>query len=315
MGYYDNIVIILGIISIVLLLKGRPWLGACLQIPALLTHENTIILIFPLFCLAWLLVNSRRQQVGAPRLPFLPLLLPIGAFLAIAVSPKLFLSKDFVKLYTAHLSQYPFIQQKRNTIVPGLIATSFSDYYGTQSKAFADRISTAAMYGLIFPTMLTVLCFATRVYKIRILSAEAFMLFGVCLAPQLMHAIAWDTGRIWTYSILCTYLALWVYSEVVVEHTGSDDNKLLSFAALITNVVILTPLMDGEVDKYTLVTRLILYAPVILGTSLLILQERNASVVEWFSVQGLDLTKLLYPTSRSRVSASAHGIEVETPEH
>ena len=48
-GYYDNIIIVLGLVSIALLLKNRPWLGACLQVPALLTHENSIILIFLFF--------------------------------------------------------------------------------------------------------------------------------------------------------------------------------------------------------------------------------------------------------------------------
>ena len=314
-GYYDNIIIVLGIVSIALLLKGRPWLGACLQVPALLTHENSIILIFPLFCLAWLLVNSRRQKLGVPLLPFLPLLLPICTFLAIAASPKLFLDEDFVKSYTAHLSQFPFIQEKRNTIVPALIARSFLDYYATQSKVFADRISVAAMYGLILPTSLAILCFAARVYKIRNLSAEAFVLLGVCLAPQLMHLVAWDTGRIWTYTILCAYLALWIYSELVTPHEDSSTNRLLCFAALVTNVVILTPLMDHEADRYTLVARLILYAPVILGSLALILDEGNTSVVERLSIQGLGISKLLYPTNRSGISAPVHGVELETPEH
>jgi hypothetical protein len=315
MGYYDNIVIVLGIGSIALLLKDKPWLGAWLQVPALLTHENSIVLIFPLFCLAWLLVNSRRQKLGVPLLPFLPLLVPVCTFLAIAASPKFFLSEDFVKLYTAHLSQFPFIQEKRNTIVPVLIARSFLDYYASQSKIFADRISTAAMYGVILPSTLAILCFAVRVYRIRNLSAEAFVLLGVCLAPQLMHLVAWDTGRIWTYTIICAYLALWIYSEIVTPHKDSSTNRLLCFAALVANVVMLTPLMDKETDKYTLMTRLILYTPVILGSLALILYEGNTSVVERLSIQGLGIDKFLYLTNRPGVSASAHGVELETPKH
>jgi len=51
-GYYDNIVVIMGVLSVVLLLKGKPWLGAWLLVVALFVHENTLVLAFAPF--VWL---------------------------------------------------------------------------------------------------------------------------------------------------------------------------------------------------------------------------------------------------------------------
>src|SRR5436309_7281138 len=45
-GYFDNIIIVLAVISIALLLRGKIWVAAALQALAILVHENALLICF-----------------------------------------------------------------------------------------------------------------------------------------------------------------------------------------------------------------------------------------------------------------------------
>jgi len=76
--------------------------------------------------------------------------------------------------------------------------------------------------------------------------AVAFVVF----VPQVLHCIAWDYARIWTYSIFLAFLVVWLYSEARRlehrEHFGVFTASLLAVAA---NLLVLTPLMDNAQDR------------------------------------------------------------------
>src|SRR3989304_5933482 len=315
-GYLDNVVIVLGIASVVFLLKGRPWLGAILQVLALLTHEFSILLVFPSFCLAWLLTSSRRQDPGVPLLPLTPVLLPIATFLLLAAGQEFFAGKDFAKLFTDHLSQFPFIQADRVTWVPLWVSTSFLDYFSLQSGEFLARISSGAMYGLVLPTALAILFFTLSAHRILAVSAESLVLLGVSFAPQLMHLVAWDTPRIWTYTILCAFLALWVYSEISARQKSSSASRLLCLVALSVNAVVSTPLMDLQTDNYSPVTRLLLYSPVLISGLVLILRWESIPVAERLRIQGSDILGSLSSARRHKATPRfVRGAGTGAPEH
>ena len=315
-GYLDNVVIVLGIASVVLLLKGRPWLGATLQVLALLTHEFSMLLVFPSFCLAWLLISSKRQKSGVPLLPLTPMLLPIGAFLLLAAGQEFFVGKDFAKLFTDHLSQFPFIHADRAIWVPLWVSTSFLDDFALKSGEFLARISSAAMYGLVFPTALAILFFTLSAHRILALSAESLALLGVTFAPQLMHLVAWDTPRIWTYTILCAFIALWVYSEISAPQKSSSTSRTLCLVALSVNAIVSTPLMDLQTDNYSPGIRLLLYSPVLIGGLVLILRGESIPVAERLRIQGSDILGSLSQSRRRKATPGfIQGAGTGAPEH
>jgi hypothetical protein len=314
-GYYDSIAIVLGIGSIALLLKGRPWLGACLLVPAFLIHENSLVLAFAPFCLAWLLSQSRNLKLGRPRLSFLPLLLPLCAFLVMAISQELFVSQNFKELAQAYLSQFPFIQEDRNMLVPQSLSTSFLFYYSLYAEQFPNKVFAIDMHGLVLPSALAILFYLVSVYRIRDLSLESLILLGVCFAPQLMQLVAVDTPRIWSYTIVCAFLALWIYVETAMMQEDSSASELLCLVTLIANAVILTPLMDFQIDHYTLQTRLLLYAPVVVGSLALVLFDGKTSIAERLSIQGSTISSLLSPSKRDGTTpASTPWAEPGAPE-
>jgi hypothetical protein len=263
-GYFDNIIIVLDVLAIALLLKGRIWPASAVQAIAILVHENALLVGFPVFCLAWLLANRLRSQPERRRLPLWPLLLPIATFVVLVVSQSL-APATLEQSLTSYLSGFPFIERNiQNTRVPHWITITFFDSYALHRGFFTGRLISGAMLGLVLPSMLAILGVIVDAYRIRALSAESVVLLGVCLAPQSMHLVAWDTARIWTYSILSSFLALWIYAELfAAQRDVSQFVRLLCLAALVLNALELTPLMDGLHDRFELVPRLVLYSPVI----------------------------------------------------
>lgn len=277
MGYYDNIVVTLAIASIALLMSGRIWTASCVMALTMLVHENALLIGFPPLCLAWLLTNRKRRTAQNPALPFLPLLLPILTFIAVAASQSSLTARGFAGLYSARLAQYPFIQHGRSTLVPAWISTSFYDYLRTQGSSFPFRLLSPYMFALVLPSALAILSFAVRTFRLIAYSAEWAGLLAVAFVPQIMHVLASDTPRIWTYTILCAFLALWIYAEHFPMIFSAPENWRLLCLALAVNIVILTPLMDDEIDHFSLAKRLLLYSPTIVASLFLLIRPRSST--------------------------------------
>ena len=257
-GYYDHIFILLAIWSVALTIGGRIRTACALQAVAVLVHESAIIVGFPLVCLAWVHANRLRTARGAPGLAAYPLLLPIVTFVAITLAP---LPSGFESSFASRLAQFDFIDNQRDTLVPRWLSTPFSDSYST--TLLLDRaLYTPAMHAVVLPSLFAVLCFVVDGYLRSTWSIELALVLAVCLAPQALHAVAWDTARIGTYSIVCAFVTCWIYAELYgTSKAVSPGVTLLCAIALALNIVTRTPLMDNERDRLALGARLALYLP------------------------------------------------------
>jgi hypothetical protein len=98
------------------------------------------------------------------------------------------------------------------------------------------------------------------------------LLLGATFAPQLMHLAAWDTMRLWTYSILTAWLGAWVLARATgARGTVSPGVRTLAVLAILAHIVAMTPLLDNLTDRYALTTRLMLFAPILAGALVLFL--------------------------------------------
>ena len=306
MGYYDNVIIVLTVLSIVLLLKGRLWLAACLQAVSMFVHESSLLVGFPLFCFAWWLINRQRRKSSGAQLSLTPVLLPVVAFIVIAAAQSIFLPADFELLLAKRLSDFAFIEDGRGTLMPHWLTITFFQYYGLEGGRFIGRLFDISMWGLALPSMLAVLYFSVGAWNIRIFSAESIALLGVCLIPQALHAVAVDTPRIWTYSIVCSFLALWISAEIFAARRAvSFVVRLLFLAAMAANIVGVTPLMDGQNDHFSLAGRLLLYAPVIGAALILMGREDPGSIQERVAPAASEPPEAT-ETHRDRLSLGQH---------
>jgi hypothetical protein len=263
-GYYDNIIIVLTVLSLALLFQGWIWSAVILQAVSVLVHENALLVGFPVFCWSWWLVTRQTHRWRDVPAPFWPLLVPIVAF-AILVASQSMAPRGLEQSLATELSRYPFIARNIDQVrVPHWITITFYDSYVLHQGQFLGRLLSQPMIGLVLPSMLAILGVVFEAGRVGALSAESMILSTVCLAPQMMHVMAWDTARIWTYSILCAFLLLWAYIEVFRARAGgSQFVRFLGIIALILNAIDVTPLMDGEKDHFDITMRVLLYAPVL----------------------------------------------------
>ena len=274
-GYLDQIVIVLTVAALGLLLHERPGAAGILQALAVLVHENALFIGVPVFALAWLLAREQQSSNAQPLFP-IRTLLPVAAALVVVVASQLVVPSDFTPRFTSHLKTFDFVSQQRASRIPVWLTNSSSE-----NPAPAESLSPAdpAVLGLVLPSLLLTLWFGAAHYPRRHLSVSFWWVAVVALIPQLIHVVAWDVQRIWTYSLATAFLALWVYAEYA-PYRGPLSFAMMIFGviAIATNVVGAMPLMDYREDRLRLATRLLLYSPVLI-TSLMLARATHARAI------------------------------------
>jgi len=259
-GYYDNIVVSLAIVSLALVFAGRIGSAAIVQAVSLLVHENTLLIAFP--AVAWATFLTAPPSRPARR-RMLPLLLPLAVF-ALLVVRQGTAPHHLERSLTQHLATYPFVASTLPDVrVPHWITIGFWESYVLHQGHFQERLLSQAMIALVFPSMLALVGVLFAGDAVPAVSARTAVVLAMCLLPQSMHLLVWDTARTWTYSILCVFLLLWIDVESSPERQRSSQFvRLVALAALLVNAIAVTPLMDGLRERFDVVTRLWLYAPV-----------------------------------------------------
>lgn len=298
-GYYDNMIVILAAVSVALIIGDRIRLAAAVQAVAVLVHESALVIAFPVFLLAWLLANAQRRRQARPALGVLPLLLPIAAFFAMAPAQAFLLTPDFKDAFATRLRGFPFVQNARETAVPLWLASTFLENFGRQYQAFPHRLFAVQFWGPVLPSTTVIVLHILDEYRVRLLTVEGMVLSGVVFAPQLLHSVAWDTHRIWTYSILTAFLALWAYAELATPEGSTSAGSSLGLPVLITNAAVITPLLDRQSDHLSLTLRMCLYAPVILGAVALVARGDRLGGSERLWVRGIGLRALLSHSAKT----------------
>lgn len=275
-GYLDDIVILMTVAAVALMIQGRPWIAGTVQATAILVHESAVLVGFPVLCLAWW-VSSERPGESPLRLKrAVPLLLPIVAFIALALSARR-LPPDFQELYSLHLMNYPFVAGDMHVFVPEWLTPSLAQHLAEQKHHFGERIAEPPMLGLVLPTVLALLAWAIDACRVRARSVTMALLVGATIAPQLMHAAAWDTMRIWTYSAAMAWLGAWTLARAHgAQGDISTSVRGLALVALLVNVMATPFLLDNLNDRYSLTTRLVLFGPVLVAALVLFLTAERS---------------------------------------
>jgi hypothetical protein len=268
-GYLDGLLLLLIMVAISLMLRGRFWAAGALGAIAVLVHESAVLVGFPMLCLAWWVTTSKAGSPGSRWARAVPLLLPVMAFAALALSAGR-LHPDFQDLYSLQLQRYPFVAGDMHIFVPEWLTPGFAQHVAEQKHRFVERITSAPMLGLILPTVFGLLVWTVDACRVRVRSVTMVLLAGAIFAPQLMHVAAWDTMRIWTYSIVMAWLGAWILARSTGAPGGiSSGVRVLLLLVLLVNVMAVTFLLDNVTDRYSLGMRLAIFSPV-LATALVL---------------------------------------------
>lgn len=93
------------------------------------------------------------------------------------------------------------------------------------------------------------------------------LLASITLFPLLLHAIAWDTYRIWTFPYMVLFLGFWILNSRFKNQTYPSQ-KISLFEIIICIISLLLVafvpniLMDEEVERFSLFEKSLIVLPV-----------------------------------------------------
>ena len=277
-GYFDNIIVIISVLSCLILMRGKMWLASIAISVGMLVHETIFFVGFPTFLFLALIKYVKEE--GASNIPQLAvgfitrysvlLMVPSITFLAIVTNQILLVDSVVLKSQLInHISEYGFVRENRNIIVPTAFTTSFLQYLNTESKFFFQRITYPVYLVNAGLPLLVLLVYGWHILRGFLFHRTLFsLLVLVALLPLSLHLIAWDSSRIWLYPIVAVVIGLWGINEVAAGDNKSQyDGIFFSFLGtmiVVFQIFIVTPLMDGERERMRDVTRILYYLPTLI---------------------------------------------------
>ncbi len=266
MGYLDHVFLAAALGAAWLARSGRLRGAAAVAACGVLVHESFVLVGLPLVLLGAGVgpaagTRSRRQAAW-------PLLaLPLLAAVALWVSETFLLDRAVLRSQlTARLSAFPFVGGDMNLFVPDWLTTGTLAAWREQRHAFWRHLSDPNLLQLMVPSAALLVLAAAAVSPPGTRSRRGLAVAAAVLAPLLLHAVAWDTARIWTYTIAAGFGGVWLCS--VDSRSAAAGRRWLLAAAvpvIVANVFARSPLMDGEVERFTAQARLLLYLPFLAG--------------------------------------------------
>lgn len=269
LGYFDALLYVCAIASAALTLRDHPGLAAVVSVAAILSHESYMLIGFPLVCLASVAMLAASGKRSRWRHHIIALCLPVVAFLAISLLQPLMTDAMTLRQQLAeHLDASGFVPTRSGAVAEWQ-TTTFEQFVRQESGDFDERLLNPRVLASFGPSLLALLVFIHASFRIRAFSAFSILVLGVVCAPLAMHAVAWDTARISTYSIGSAFIASWILAETRMARgnkNGSGNHDVFLLVALPASVLNMfgrMPLMDGEVERFSDISRLSTYWPAI----------------------------------------------------
>jgi len=274
-GYFDNIIIIITVLSSLMLIREKVWLASIILSVGILIHETAFLVGFPSFLFVALIkyakeggASSNSQLVIGFVSRYKALfILPLITLLSIVINQTLFIDPVTLKTQLInHISEYSFVRENRNVIVPTSFTTSFFHYLSEESQSFVRRITYTTYLVNDGLPLLVLFLYGWHILKGRLFGGIIFtVLVIITLLPLSLHLIAWDSSRIWLYPIVVLMIGLWGINEVFADEIKGEKDQiffsLLGSMIVIFQIFIVTPLMDGERERLRDVTRIVYYFP------------------------------------------------------
>lgn len=280
-GYLEHIVFLLTLPVIYFIKRKKFFLASWVAVFSIFIHEITFFLMLPVGIFALLVFESPAQAFSFKNIFLAEIIKKMVLFLGLPVLAIAFLSsfnelggRDYAFTVLNYLRSIPFIPEKVARSVTGGYTQSFSLSFQEQSSHFIQRvfISKATLfYGI---PMLFLLWAVFKEFRLKRNIGILILLAAVSICPLLLHSIAYDTYRIWTFPFMILFLGFLVLS-MKFRFNNTEKTKLsvpeTVFFMISFLLVTLVPniLFDGETERFSLLLRLILILPLFLMLYLL----------------------------------------------
>lgn len=275
-GYLDHVIILLTILIIFLIKQKKILLASIVATFSIFIHEISFLLMLPISCFAIIVSEISVEQfsfkniVSANIIKKLVLFLILPFLTTISISSYQELNNEnyFSHIFN-YLKQIPFISEKAADSVASAYTKSFSYYFKEESSHFIQRIFLSkgtVFYGI---PILFSLWMIFKEFRLKENFQLFFLLMVISFIPLLLHAVAYDTYRIWAFPFMILFLGFWILSskfKIKKEETRKLSTLEIAFFIISFLFVTLVPndLLDNEVERFSLPIRLIMILPIFL---------------------------------------------------
>ncbi|WPO81458.1 hypothetical protein SD427_11870 [Chryseobacterium sp. JJR-5R] len=273
-GYLDHVVFLMTVLSIFLIRKGNVLVASAVAGVSIFIHEISFFLLLPVSCFALIVTECGRFPMKSffslnilKKLALL-LSLPVLATFAVSTYQEMSGAHYFNTLFN-YLNHIPFIAHKAADSVSSAYTKSFSYYFKEQSGHFIQRLfisRATVLYGI--PVIFS-LWMIFKEFRLR----KNFRLFAllavVSFVPLLLHAVAYDTYRIWSFPFMIIFLGFWILSSKSSEIRQPCENiSVTGIASFVISFALITLipnfLFDDQAERFSLPIRLILVLPMLI---------------------------------------------------
>ncbi|MBW7674089.1 glycosyltransferase family protein [Chryseobacterium chendengshani] len=272
-GYLDHLIFLMTFLVIFLIRKKMIFLSSIFVTIAVLIHEISFFLMLPICFFTLILMEFKNydqilKNVLVTRIckrSVLFLLLPLVATVTVSIYQEMYGMSYYEKI-VSYLKSITFINDAPAHTVASAYTEKFSYYLKMESPHFFQRIfvsTCSLLYGI------PILFMGFLMYKkFKKNNLYLLMSLGVCvLIPLLLHAIAWDTYRIWSFPFMILFLGYWVLSSENKSDTSSSKVPLWMLFIFILCLILVSmfanPLFDGEIERFSLFLKFLILVPFI----------------------------------------------------
>lgn len=259
-GYFDFFLFILTFLALLAVKKQRFLTASLLLTLGALIHESILVIGFPVVGFAILYQNhfsETPQPIGRTVLSlFSTFALPLAVWVTL-----LFLlpPQDTHARIMAFLHAYGFMPTSEGSVADAQ-NTAFSIYYKSQSPVFWERI----FHTVYIPMYISVGYFMAYLHTGLHTPKKALVwVYPIVLLPLLLHGIAWDTSRIWTYTLFEIALLFFVLKKPGGKVWQSPLAWCFAGLLILVHIFYAIPLMDEQTERFSDSIKLLLYVPVL----------------------------------------------------
>jgi hypothetical protein len=251
-GYLDHILILIFVVALLFMRRGWVFWGWIFISLAVLIHENAILWLAPLYAGCSLSVLRSGERVRCSMVCGGAIVLVV--FLLVSVNQVGLASSGFIVRYRVTLALSGFVSRDAVEAIPNTLALPFYNFFASQWRQFPSRLFSFECMLLALPAISIFLYALLRSVGLRLFVPSLL----ACFSPQLLHLVAFDTQRIWFFSLFSAFVLLIHLTRRRVLLVG-ERGTFYSLVTLWLCVVLPLPLMDELVENMNLPQRMVIF--------------------------------------------------------
>jgi len=275
-GYLDHVIFILTILAVYLITRNRLLLSSLVAVFSIFIHEISVVLMIPLCCFAVIVNEVPERKFFITDIFTRKLLKKLALFLTLPFLTAVFIS-FYQEINGGNYYARIFSYLKHSSIMANVADSvcsaytkSFTYYFREQHEHFLQRIfisKATIFYGI---PIFFCLWMIFKEFKLKHNIQLFILLVVVSAVPLILHSIAYDTYRIWTFPYIILFLGFWILSLKYKRDSGQTKPEKFSWweyvffiTAFLFVSLIPAILFDGETERFSVAVKLIMILPIL----------------------------------------------------